>query len=135
MKWYRFFTWVFYELQADKIIGNLANLALSEIIELLMAYKIYHFYSKNEKNDYDCIVSFDEGCMLFYDWNNTSQFNIKNLKLKFNSKCCITQGEYVIFLCQNVFLDLNIEETVENCKDYELLDLQDINDEAIIIHK
>ena len=135
MKWYRFFTWVFYELQADKIIGNLANLALSEIIELLMAYKIYHFYSKNEKNDYDCIVSFDEGCMLFYDWNNTSQFSIKNLKLKFNSECCITQGEYVIFLCQNVFLDLNIEETVENCKDYELLDLQDINDEAIIIHK
>ena len=122
-------------MQADKIIGNLANLALSEIIELLMAYKIYHFYSKNEKNDYDFIVSFDEGCMLFYDWNNTSQFNIKNLKLKFNSKCCITQGEYVIFFCQNVFLDLNIEETVENCKDYELLDLQDINDEVIIIHK
>ena len=74
--------------------------------------------------------------MLFYDCKNKYLFNFKHVEYISCSKYSMVIGEYAIFFFDHINLRrLEFEGLATNNKEYDSLDLKDIKNQAIIIHK
>ena len=117
-----------------KLVKPVSVDELSKI--LLINQKIKYLSLEGDlKDDFEYSVKSDLANILLYTKEDKQIVSIKNFKLYSISKHCRAQGDYVIFDNDYSRLEFDFQRIEMDCRDYDSLDLQSIDQQAFVIHK